>query len=63
MKVNEITGEIIDASILILKRLGPGLLKSEYEKFITTIKTRRSIQRQAPLRVISDDNLKGILVS
>ncbi len=34
MEVNEITGEMIDASILILKRLGPGLLKSEYEKLL-----------------------------
>ncbi len=34
VKVNEITGEMIDASIRILKRLGPGLLKSEYEKLL-----------------------------
>ena len=57
MEVNEITGEIIDASIKIHKRLGPGLLESVYEEVLHYELSKRGIQsqRQAPLPVIYDD--------
>lgn len=57
MEINEITGEIIDASLKIHKRLGPGLLESVYEEVLHYELSKRGIQsqRQAPLPVIYDD--------
>ena len=54
MEINEITGEIIDASIKIHKILGPGLLESVYEEILHYELTQRGIlsQRQAPLPVV-----------
>ncbi len=57
MEINEITGEIIDASIKIHKQLGPGLLESVYEEVLHYELTKRGFlsQRQAPLPVIYDE--------
>jgi len=57
MEINEITGEIIDASIKIHKALGPGLLESVYEEVLHYELTKRDIlsKRQVPLPVIYDD--------
>ena len=54
MEINEITGEIIDASIKIHKILGPGLLESVYEEVLHYELTQRGIlsQRQTPLPVV-----------
>ena len=57
MEINEITGEIIDASIKIHKQLGPGLLESVYEEVLHYELTKRGFhsQRQASLPVIYDE--------
>ncbi|MEQ1677778.1 MAG: GxxExxY protein [Chitinophagaceae bacterium] len=57
MEINEITGEIIDASIKIHKILGPGLLESVYEEVLHYELTKRGLlsQRQVPLPVVYDD--------
>ena len=57
MEINEITGEIIDASIKIHKVLEPGLLESVYEEVLHYELTKRGFlsQRQAPLPVIYDE--------
>jgi GxxExxY protein len=57
MEINEITGEIIDASIKIHKTLGPGLLESVYEEVFHYELTKRGFlsQRQAPLPVIYEE--------
>lgn len=57
MEINEITGEIIDASIKIHKVLGPGLLESVYEEVLHYELTKRGLlsQRQAPLPVLYED--------
>jgi GxxExxY protein len=54
MEINEITGEIIDASIKIHKELGPGLLESVYEEVLHYELTQRGLlsERQMPLPVI-----------
>lgn len=57
MEINEITGEIIDASIKIHKVPGPGLLESVYEEVLHYELTKRGFlsQRQAPLPVIYEE--------
>jgi GxxExxY protein len=54
MEINEITGEIIDASIKIHKEPGPGLLESVYEEVLHYELTLRGLlsERQVPLPVI-----------
>jgi GxxExxY protein len=54
MEINEITGEIIDASIKIHKEPGPGLLESVYEEVLHYELTQRGLlsERQVPLPVI-----------
>ena len=56
MEINNITGEIIDASIKIHKMIGPGLLESVYEEVLHYELTNRGIlvQRQVALPVIYD---------
>jgi GxxExxY protein len=56
MEINDITGEIIDASIKIHKILGPGLLESVYEEVLHYELTKRGLlsERQKPLPVIYD---------
>ncbi len=57
MEVNEITGEIIDASIKIHKVLGPGLLESVYEEVLHYELTKRGLlsQRQVSLPVLYEE--------
>jgi GxxExxY protein len=57
MEINDITGEIIDASIKIHKILGPGLLESVYEEVLHYELTKRGFlsQRQLPLPVVYDN--------
>lgn len=57
MQINEITGEIVDASIKIHKTLGPGLLESVYEEVLHYELTKRGLlaQRQMPLPVIYEE--------
>lgn len=57
MEINEITGEIVDASVKIHKELGPGLLESVYEEVLHYELTKRGLfsQRQVPLPVIYED--------
>lgn len=57
MEINEITGEIVDASIKIHKELGPGLLESVYEEVLHYELTKRGLfsQRQVPLPVIYEE--------
>jgi GxxExxY protein len=54
MEINEITGEIIDASIKIHRVLGPGLLESVYEEVLHYELTKRGLlsERQVPLPVV-----------
>ena len=54
MEINEITGEIIDASIKIHKEPGPGLLESVYEEVLHYELTQRGLlsERQVPLPAI-----------
>ena len=46
--LDDITGEIIDASIKLHKDLGPGLLESVYETILAKVLTRRglTVERQ-----------------
>ncbi len=57
MEINEITGEVVDASIKIHKELGPGLLESVYEEVLHYELTKRGLfsQRQVPLPVIYEE--------
>lgn len=57
MEINEITGEIIDASIKIHRELGPGLLESVYEEVLHYELTKRGLlsQRQVPLPVVYEE--------
>ncbi len=57
MEVNKITGEIIDTSIKIHSRLGPGLFESVYEEVLHYELTKRGLlsERQIPLPVYYDD--------
>ena len=41
--LDDITGEIIDASIKLHKDLGPGLLESVYETILAKVLTRRGV--------------------
>ena len=51
MKLDDITGEIADASIKLHKDLGPGLLESVYELVLAKILITRglSVERQKPV--------------
>jgi GxxExxY protein len=57
MEVNEITGQIVDASMKIHSALGPGLLESAYEAcLIYELKKRGLIARnQVPLPVYYEE--------
>lgn len=59
MEINDITGEIIDASIKIHSTLGPGLFESVYEEvlFYELSKKGFYLQRQV-LIPVNYDNLK-----
>jgi GxxExxY protein len=59
MEINDITGQIIDASIKIHTELGPGLFESVYEEVLQYELIKRGFisERQVPLPVYYD-NLK-----
>jgi GxxExxY protein len=64
MEINDITGQIIDASIKIHKELGPGLPESVYEEILHYELTKRGLlsERQVPIPVYYD-NIKWKLAS
>lgn len=49
--LDEVTGEIIDASIKLHQDLGPGLLESVYEVILEKVLVRRgyTVERQKPI--------------
>jgi GxxExxY protein len=51
MQLDDITGEIVDASIKLHKDLGPGLLESVYELLLSKILINRglTVERQKPV--------------
>lgn len=55
--INVISGQIVDASIRIHERLGPGLLESVYEAILAYELNKRGVQcnRQVPVPVNYDD--------
>ncbi|WP_404306900.1 GxxExxY protein [Neorhodopirellula lusitana] len=57
MKTNEITGEIIDASIKVHRHLGPGLLESAYEAVLAYELRKRGlkVQRQLTLPIVYEE--------
>ena len=57
MQLDDITGAIIDASILIHRRLGPGVFESVYETVLASVLERRGlhVERQRPVSFTFDD--------
>lgn len=57
MKVNEITGEVVDASMKVHRALGPGLLESAYEACLAYELRKRGVvvETQVGLPVVYDD--------
>lgn len=57
METNELTGLIIECSIAIHKKLGPGLFESVYEEVLhyELMKRDISVQRQVDIPVFYDD--------
>ena len=57
MILNEITGAIIDTSIEIHRRLGPGLLESVYRKILAHELRKKgfNVQEEWPIPVVWDD--------
>jgi GxxExxY protein len=51
MTLDDITGEIVDASIKLHQDIGPGLLESVYEAILSKVLMRRglSVERQKPI--------------
>jgi iron complex transport system substrate-binding protein len=51
MELDEITGTIVDAALLVHRRLGPGLLESAYEVILAAVLARRGlrVERQLPI--------------
>ncbi len=51
MTLDDITGEIVDASIRVHRDLGPGLLESVYEAILAKVLTKRGleVERQKPV--------------
>lgn len=49
--LDDITGEIVDASIRIHQDIGPGLLESVYEAILAKVLTKRglAVERQKPV--------------
>ncbi|MFL5617224.1 MAG: GxxExxY protein, partial [Gemmatimonadaceae bacterium] len=52
MELDDITGAVVDAAIMIHRDLGPGLLESVYELVLAAVLHRRGlrVQRQVPVR-------------
>jgi GxxExxY protein len=57
MYIDQITGEIVAASIKIHKVLGPGLFESVYEEILFYELTKRRLfcERQVPIPVLYDE--------
>jgi GxxExxY protein len=57
VQLDDITGAIIDASILIHRRLGPGVFESVYETVLASVLERRGlhVERQRPVSFTFDD--------
>ena len=57
MHANEVSGVVLDASIQIHFRLGPGLLESVYESILAYELEKRGlvVRRQMPIPLIYDD--------
>jgi GxxExxY protein len=57
MEINEITGQIVDASIKVHTRLGPGLLESAYEACLAYELRKRGLDVgvQVPLPIHYED--------
>jgi GxxExxY protein len=57
MTENEIAGIVVDASIYIHKRLGPGLLESVYETILARLLESKGlfIDRQVRVPIVFDD--------
>ena len=55
-RINQISGEIVDAAMKVHTALGPGLLESAYEGCLKHELTKRGLKvlSQAPLPVIYD---------
>ncbi len=53
MKINEITGIIVDVAYRIHKEVGPGLLESVYELVLADLLTSKglSVKRQVPVPI------------
>lgn len=51
MKTNEITGEIVDASMRIHRELGPGLLESVYHRILKHELEKRGLQVESEVAV------------
>ncbi len=58
MKINEITGIVVDSAMDVHKALGPGLLESAYEECLChELRARKMpFQRQYPLPVVYKDH-------
>ncbi|MEN9592919.1 MAG: hypothetical protein RJA21_1393, partial [Gemmatimonadota bacterium] len=59
--INQITADIIDASIHLHADLGPGLFESAYEELLAAELTRRGLRVQRQLLVPFE--YKGLLIN
>jgi len=59
IKINEISGAIVDAAYHLHARLGPGLLESVYEELLAYELTKRGLryERQKPIPIQYDGRL------
>ena len=57
MELEHVTGAVIDESIRIHRRLGPGVFESVYETVLATLLERRGlhVERQRPVSFTFDD--------
>ena len=57
MELERVTGAVIDESIRIHRRLGPGVFESVYETVLATLLERRGlhVERQRPVSFTFDD--------
>jgi GxxExxY protein len=56
-ELNDISGQIVDASVHVHRRLGPGLLESVYESVLAYELQKRgvAVARQVPVPVVYDE--------
>ena len=57
MTYNEITGEIVDAALVIHRKLGPGLLESVYTALLEHELQKRGlhVEREVPIPIVWED--------